>query len=703
LDPYAPLQRYGDYWLTYIDKDKEPVPMAFQNPGERDDFIKVLLANGIKKSDISSYMRLEEINTNTVPPTAAFARIMQSMKKNGASSELINDVYRTYLSTLPSASIRQQFQRRKAYKGYEGDSLRVYADVATKMAHQLAHMEFVKTADLQDLAAREAVKKTPSDFNAMAYQSFAERTTFLRSPMRDDFASKAGRFSYMYFILNNVSSALMNTLALPTIVQGMLGGPYGHANAVREISRAMKMVFKGGYDDNSSLRSVFTGRNLSDISFYGNKSRKNKQFEAEYADLYNAAVNRTSIRRSTGQEIVSRKSTGISDYTGTRVRVEGSLNWVFQNSERFVREVSLLASYHLALKSGATKKQAIQKALDFVELVNGAATTGQGAPVFQGSVGRFVGIFKKYPAAMMHLQCKLFYEAFKDADPKVRAIAKKQLLSIFGMTYLFCGVKGMPMVGMGTMMASILNFMFGDDDEPFDADFALLEAVNSLNYYGPVGTALNTDFSRAGLTNMFFRSDPERFEKVGAVPYLIETIGGAPVSIALGIERGVNHFIDGNYMKGFQAVSPSFVRNVLKSFEMMNEGLVNSRGEVLMETSGMDAFKNFFGVTPLDVRKTYETNTFTYREDKRLNDRYQYFFDRYNLALDSEDIDDQIEIEEERLAWNEKHPEAQVTMDKLRESRRKHLSNLEEAVNGVRTSPNFRERLDTKYGPYRVE
>jgi hypothetical protein len=701
LDPYAPLQRYGDFWISYVDKNNETMPTAFVTDRQRRLFKEELLKQGIKEKDIKTYQRLSDINTKTVPPTAAFMRIMESMRKHGAKQELIDEVYRTYLNTLPGTAIQQQFQRRQGYKNYEGDALRTYADVANKMARQLAHMEFAKKLDENLAIARDEAVQRPSDFSAMAYESFLSRAAYMRAPIVDDFSSKAGKLSYNYYILNSVGTALMNILGLPTITHGMLAGEYGHGKSAAAISKAMSMVLKGGYDDNSVVNSFFTGRNLSDISFYGNKARKNKAFEAAYADLYDAAVNRTVIRRSTGQELTARKNMRLEDYTGTRVRIEGSLGWMFQNSERFIREVSLLSAYHLALDSGLSKKEAIQKALNFTDDVNGAATTAQGAPVFQSSFGRFVGIFKKYPMAMTHLQVKLFRNAFAGVDKKSRDLARKQLLSIYGMAYLFAGVKGMPLVGMGTMLAAAFNSMFGDEDEPYDPDFALQSAVGDISYYGPVGSALNIDLGRIGLTNMFYRSDPERFDKIGAVPYILETLGGAPVSIALGMERGVRHAADGNWMRAIQAASPAFVRNALKGWELASMGLVNSKGQLIMGTSMYDAVLQGFGVTPLDVRKTYTTNELEYRADKTLNLRYQSFFDRYNMASELGDIDELARIEEETDKWNEKYPLKKVTSEKLAQSVKMRQKKLSEAVYGVNLDPTLQEQIRAIYEPHR--
>lgn len=701
LDPYAPLQRYGDFWISYVDKNNETMPTAFATERQRRLFKEELIKQGIKEKDIKTYQRLSDINTKTVPPTAAFMRVLESMRKHGAKQELIDETYRTYLNTLPGTAIQQQFQRRQGYKNYEGDALRTYADVANKMVRQLAHMEFAKKLDEHLDIARDVAVQHPSDFSAMAYDSFLSRAAYMRAPIVDDFSSKAGKLSYNYYILNSVGTALMNILGLPTITHGMLAGEYGHGKSAAAISKAMSMVLKGGYDDNSVVNSFFTGRNLSDISFYGNKARKNKAFEAAYADLYDAAVNRTAIRRSTAQELTARKNMRLEDYTGTRVRIEGSLGWMFQNSERFIREVSLLSAYHLALGSGLSKKEAIQKALNFTDEVSGAATTAQGAPIFQGSFGRFVGIFKKYPMAMAYLQAKLFRNAFAGVDRKTRDLARKQLLSIYGMAYLFAGVKGMPLVGIGTALAGMFNSMFGDEDEPYDPDFALQSAVGDVSYYGPVGSALNIDLGRIGLTNMFYRSDPERFDKLGAVPYALETLGGAPVSIALGMERGVEHAAQGHWMRAIESASPAFIRNALKGWELMSSGLVNSRGQLIMGTSKYDAVLQAFGITPLDVRKTYTTNELEYRANKYLNLRYQSFFDRYNMAVELGDVDEIARIEEEKEAWNEKYPRKQITAEKLSQSVKMHQKKVNEAVYGVNLDPTLQEQIRDIYEPHR--
>jgi hypothetical protein len=110
------------------------------------------------------------------------------------------------------------------------------------------------------------------------------------------------------------------------------------------------MYWKGGKDNNSEFMPDFT---------FGTNAK------GEYKQLYDVAVERAAIRRSTGYELTEARRTSVEDYTGRRAKVEHALGWVFQNSERMNREVTLIAAYDLALKNnGGNVDAAIEKAIE---------------------------------------------------------------------------------------------------------------------------------------------------------------------------------------------------------------------------------------------------------------------------------------------------------------------------------------------------
>jgi hypothetical protein len=184
----------------------------------------------------------------------------------------------------------------------------------------------------------------------------------------------ASYFSYLWFIAGNISSALINTTQLPMVVAPLLGGKYSYGKALAALDKAASTYFNGGWDSNNGGKKAFP----SDFTFGAADN-----LDRKYKKLYDAAVSRSIIRRSTGYEITEAQRSGVKDFVGTRARVEHGLGWIFQNSERFNREVTLLAAFDLAYEETGNVNKAIDEAIKVVKAAHGSALAETGPRLFQ--------------------------------------------------------------------------------------------------------------------------------------------------------------------------------------------------------------------------------------------------------------------------------------------------------------------------------
>ena len=122
------------------------------------------------------------------------------------------------------------------------------------------------------------------------------------------------------------------------------------------MQNAYSMYFKGDiFNDNNR-------RFLPDHTFGAGLKEGDKYF-----DLYQEAIKHSAIRRGVGYELTELRKRSAEDFTGTRSKIETGLGWLFQNSERMNREVTLIAAYDLAMKrNGGNKEAAIKKHLDSI-------------------------------------------------------------------------------------------------------------------------------------------------------------------------------------------------------------------------------------------------------------------------------------------------------------------------------------------------
>ena len=704
IKPYFPLHRRGEFWLQYIDPiSKEEGVSAFETPRERREFIRFLRGKGVDAKDIVEFARISNITTESLPPTSQFRKVLQTLRSNEKiSQDTIDEVYRMYLDLFPNSSIMQQFQPRKGTPGYIKDPLTAYADVGTRMAMNLAQFKSMKAIDEALDKAKGVAGARATDFDATIVASLVGRERYLKSPIQKGLmgavASFAGYNSYRWFIMGNMSSALIN-LTQSFIQFGMLAGKYGPAKAFRAMRDANSLYFRGGRDTNTSIENPFTGKPMNDLTFGGD----NSNLTADERALYDIAVSRGAIRRSTGQDLMQMREKGVDDPTSKWVQTQTWLGWMFQNTERYNREVGLLAAYKLAREQGVPHERAVDQAIDAVGEVHGSAMAELGPEFFQSGIGKIVGTFKRFAMSQVYLQYKLMRDMFKGASPEIKREAAKQYLAVNGVVWTFAGLKGMPVYGLANLATSILNWMFGDEDEPFDLDEVMRANLGNAIFTGPLGTALGADFSsRAGFSDLLWRPDPKRVSEVGLGTYIMEQLGGPAFGIVKSMQEGIKHADRGDYYRALEAFSPSALRNIEKGFRYATEGAVNSKGFPITEDlSGFDSLKQALGLTPNELAEIYAKNNAATAQERRIETKRKSLLQRSNLARYHRDFDELREIRQEISEFNRSRFGRLVPIvfgedGTLEKSWRAWNQQLDASVNGVVLNPKLAKEIMKK-------
>jgi len=687
---YLPLFRQGEYWLSYQDKAGEPVVMAF--PSERERQLEVQRARSTGMKEIREFARFEDITsrTNGVPPVGFVSKIMETLKDEQVSPLVLDEVYSAYLSLFPAESIRQMARARKGIAGANKDAVEVYANIGSRLANQLGNLTHAKSID-------EAVNNITQEANANGsieardvVLDIAERIKNVTAPttnkLASDVSSAASSASYYMYIAGNASSALINLTQLPIVVYSLLGGKYGFTDAFNAMSKATSMYLNGGKDDNSTFlpdRTFVTGKNVS----------------AEHKALYEDAVKYGIIRRSTAHELVDLRKHTAGDYTGMGAKVRTTLGWMFQNSERANREITLLAAYDLARKGGASPEAARQEAMNLVTEAHGGALSSTGPRYFQGNIGRVVFTFKRFATSQLYLMGKLFNQAFRDSDEKVREIAQRQLFGIYLMAFTFAGAQGLPLYGALSLLAGMV---MGDDDEPVDTDAIITEAIGDMAYKGPINQLLNIDIaSRTGFNGMFWRDNPKRRSEVGTLTYLLEQAAGPSFSAAVNAQKAFGMISDGYVYRGFESMSPVAVKNVMKGMRYIAEGATNKDGvPIVQDVSLYNAFMQLGGFAPADLAEAYARAGAKKTTEKALLERRTALLDLLHVAKQNGDTEGVREITERIQVFSQKNPEKslRITSDTISRSERSHKQREREMVDGVHINKNLRRRLDDLYG-----
>ena len=682
LKVYLPMMRYGEYWLEYTTPQGERSVEAFESPAQRDRVRALLAREG--NSGFRDYARLSQIAaTREQLPSGFMSQLVDMMHREGVSQDVIDNAYQAYLSLFPAQSVRQQFRYREGVAGYSLDVLQGFANVGTRMARQLTHLEYNPQIDDAVNKITQEAGPTPTTTIANVVGDIKKETAYLKNPEHTWLSNKASYWTYFNYIVGNVSSALINLTNLPIMTYSVLGGEFGFGKAASAMQRASSLYLNGGLNEQGDWTA-------------------STRADAEIKKLLDVARSRAAIGRSSGYELVEMMRTKAEDYTGLRAKIEKGLGWVFQNSEQANREIGIISTYLLAKEKGLSTEAAIEKALHTSTLVNGSALSETGPRLFQQGLGRVLFIFKRFAQAQMYMATRLTYQAFKGESPEVRRMAIKQLMGIFGTSFAFAGVQGMPFIGGGAAMYGMLQAMLGDDDEPYDVDDALEQALGSMAYRGPVNEMMNIDVaSRTGFGNLFWRDDSRRLAEVGPVVYTFERFAGPAYSLGLNYQRSYGLFQEGHTERALEAALPSFMRNVLKAGRFATEGATNLDGVPIVEDVSLyNATMQLMGFSNAELTEAYARAGARKTAEKAIMDRRTALLNLAYLARTNGDTEGMQDVQDKIDAFNDKFPMKGVAIhgDTLSRSFKGHQQRNKEMIDGVRLNPKLKDYLVENYG-----
>ena len=681
LKVYLPMMRFGDYWLEYTDAAGERVVEAYESKRARDTGRDAAASKGAK--GFQDYSRLSQITaTKGQVPAGFMTDLVNLMQKGGVDQSLIDQAYQSYLSLFPAQSIRQQFREREGVAGYSEDVMQGFANVGSRMAHQLSQLKYGPQLDEAMNAIEMEAGKTSTAAIKDVVGDIRQELAFLRNPVHHDIAQKISYWTYFNYIIGNVSSALINLTNLPIMTYSVLGGEYGWGKAGDAMQRATGLYMKGG------------------LNKYGDWTTETNA-KGDIGRLLAAARARAAIGRSAGYELVDMMRTKAEDYNGLKSKIEKGMGWVFQNSEQMNREIGIISAYLLAKEGGMTHEQAIEKAITTSTLVNGPALAETGPRFFQQGLGKVLFIFKRFAQAQMYMTTRLMFQAFKGESADVRRVAMRQLMGIYGTSFAFAGAAGMPFMGAGTAMYAMLNAMLGDDDEPFDADEEMRMALGDLLYKGPVNKMLNLDIAnRTGFGNLLWRDDNKRLAEVGPVAYTLERLAGPAYSLALNYERGYDLFRQGHTERALEAMSPSFMRNVFKASRFATEGATNLDGvPIVDDISTYNVAMQLLGFSDAELAEAYAQAGAMKQAEKQITDRRTALLNLAYLARSTGDSEGYAEVKDMIKKFSQANPEKGIAISErtLKKSYEGHMQRNKEMVNGVRINPKLKNRLAEMY------
>lgn len=732
IDPYFPLVRRGDYWLS-VGSGKNRQFYMFESQLERDAKARELAAErrtsleellDEKKFDIGNNvgsLRRASVGKETSGVlTAVFDQIDQQNFSDPNAREALKDaVYQIYLQTMPEQSFRNMFVHRKGLAGFSTDLLRNTASTASRMSMQLARLKYAPLIRNSLSAARESIAGRPELLPFV--DEIERRATLALSPQEGGLsqavAGVANKASYIWY-LSSASSALIQPFSI--LISGVPVLAANHSNslgAAAEIAKAIGQVNQYGIAKKNIDGTVsYTAPTLANnTSLPADERRAIKEMTRRgvQQSTYSSLV--FEYKNNASAELESLPSKGAE--LG-RMLVGGLMH----NTERLTREALYIASYRLGRKQGMTFEQAVDQAVaDVNEALADYDITNRPRWMQQG-LGRIAFQFKMYPLHMMLLMATNFKRMLPLLNKEGKAAAAKKFFGIVGATGMLAGVSGLPMFSAMMGVASWAMKQMADDDElPEEFKDKDLETwfrtvflaeklgdmsigdvpVSEIADRGVLNAITGVDIaSRIGLNDLWFRDGKEmRTARESAIAFAIDTFGGPTASLILQMVDAYEAYMYGDYQKALEKASPSAVRNLLVANRYAEEGIKTSRGAEIIPKDDVRAgelWAQRIGFRPDVVAKIQQNNFKMTAAEQRVVFERDSLMKKLNIAFaqrekTGDDSRFQKLVQEEVTKFNRKNPENAIEYEDIYNSLTKQVEARKSARAGFNVDEkNFR-------------
>lgn len=702
IEPYFPLMRQGDYWVTFHvkgpDGQLEYYKMAFRTSVERDRAIRQLKADGnVDAKSVQKSSPTGKRDYKSAPPTSFVNSIIKVLDLNKVDPIVVDEIMRVFLDTLPESSFAQSFRSRMGTLGAISDASQVFYTKSISMAHQLANLEYgAKMYALRDEMQEHVDTKNRSDEARMLFDTMDRHIKSMVAPDISPLAKAATSTAFGFTLGFNISSALVNTTQLPMVVMPYLGGKYGFTDANKAIGAATRLFFGSGLK-----RKAKTVGGGEDVELKAGYSLDNYDFDAkglsqDIKDL------RELSELSSEYGLLSRSMTSDVLESGTSdsplAKVNAWSGFIFHHGERMNRQVSMIAAYRLELdkmrKGGKElttedRQAAAHEAIRVTELLNGGASANSAPLLAKNSLGKIVFMYKRYGVSMYYMMFKTTRDALANEDPEIRKAAKRQIAGVYAMSALLAGVQGVPMFGL---VAAIYN-LFGKDDDEDDFETAARKYLREGAFNGALNYMTGTAIAnRIGLTDLLFHSTGYR-DQDSAILSFLQLVGGPVYGVADRLSRGAKLVMDGETQRGLEQIMPAAFGNVMKGYRFATEGANTLRGDPIVgDIASGHSLAQAFGFAPAEYMRQLEENAVLKNVQRRTLDKRTELLRKYYVSTRMGDADSARNYLDDLIELGRDHP-GLVTTDTIRKSMEQHMRTSATMHHGVTLNKLMRNEL----------
>ncbi len=685
---YFPLSRDGDFWMSVTDGDGQQGFLMFESAADARAAEKKLRAKGFTIE--AQGRRGSTYRAKDAPSGTFVAEVIAGLRKSGVPENVLDDVYQSFLRTLPEMSMRKHSIHRRKVPGFSQDILRAFSKNAFHGAFQLARLRHAhKLQAILDAArgsldnyrrAPEAEILDVSRGDALLGE-LRRRHDYIMAPDEAQLANVANAIGFVYYLGVTPAAAIVNLTQNVQVTLPVLGAAHGWGKATRALWAAWR-------------DSARTGGNIQ-------RTLTND----EDRTAYNTLMARGDINKTSSHTLAGLAEGNQLKSSPVWAKTMDVISFLFHKAEVVNREAAGIAAFRLARSRGDSLQDAIQYASDIINGTHFDYGASNRPRYMQGNAMRVVTQFKSYSIGMTWLLYRNLYQAVRGESAEVKANARRTLTGVLGMTGILAGVAGMPVYNAIKYAAMAAQAAFGDDDEPWDFDVEFRkwladnlgpEAAGFLAD-GPVNqlTGMNVG-SRVSLSNLWFRDSDRPLEGVDAYHAALEAIVGPMGGLTKNLFVGTQRISEGNLWRGVETMMPKFAKDAMKATRFAAEGANTLRGDpIVPDVRAGELFAQAIGFQPVRLAEQYRENSALKNYEQFILDRRQSLMNAYAMAVRTGA--DRAEVMERIRAFNRRYPEIPINGDTLRRSLRTRARYSAQADGGVainrRLAPRLREAV----------
>ena len=360
----------------------------------------------------------------------------------------------------------------------------------------------------------------------------------------------------------------LNGTQVPMNSLPYLGGRFGNVNAGRTILSAYRRigaagVLKAGLK-NTGKAVTSMGKNRIDLENTIGSIRKN--VGVKYNDLFDELISTSDITDNTGIENAQQLSADRGTMGKALVSMDRIMRAMPNAIEAINRSTAAVAAYDLALGSGMSKADAIAYARETLRRTQFRYDETNKSRMMRSTPAlRFFFTFKQYGQGQYQMLTDALTRAFKDASPTERAMARKQLYTMFMMQIAVAGVFSVPAIELiktAVMLGAALGLGEGWDDDVDEMRKFMRETygetVDEIVSKGALSKILGVDLSgRMSWADLIVGYPPKSGEKQDLLAWVGNAIAGPQGSMVYEfLIGGPKALLEGDYAKGLTMMLP---------------------------------------------------------------------------------------------------------------------------------------------------